>query len=349
MPDSGETLYEAYQLVEKGDLAQARALIEPLLDSDPTNEDALWIYAHAAEDKEAGQNALRRLSRLNPDYPGLQTLLADTGVVTTRARTSTPVVDEPILEPDLSESVSPNYAYDIDSDLDDIDAELAEDESGRSGRSFLYLILAGLVVVVIVLLLLNAAANSNTPPQVADNATQTSESITSEPTSEEMVPIQPESTVADMTTEEPTPTMESMPVDVTDVEATDEAIEPTTAAQNVDESMSGEFASIEALLVDQALAEDGIVMSQTALGDTLMINICSLPGPDATPHIREVFETLGQEPEETLAGAAAIGVGLTDCATNTLFRTVGVSTSDARDFANGTLDSREFEARWRPF
>jgi|GEM_PF-1042700 len=74
---SSELLQRAYELVEAGQPAEARAILEPLLEAEPRNADAWWIYSYAVEDPDTARNALKNVLSIDPDYPDAAALLSD--------------------------------------------------------------------------------------------------------------------------------------------------------------------------------------------------------------------------------------------------------------------------------
>ena len=61
-------LSRAHELVESGQLDEARAIVEPILAADQNNADAWWIYAHAVTDSDQGRNALENVLRIDPNF-----------------------------------------------------------------------------------------------------------------------------------------------------------------------------------------------------------------------------------------------------------------------------------------
>jgi len=304
MPESSELLNEAFELIEKGDYAQARFLLQPILDESPDNEDALWVYAHAVEDPDEGRATLLQLKRLNPDYPGLQPMLAQVGLAQTPTYASVEPVRDSSAETTQSD-VSPLSGdfSDDDFDFESVDEETIIAESSGGGRSCLYLILAGLIILVVTLLILNAAGilqPAGDESQVVDNPTAT----------------------------------------------VDQTSQATADTQNV-ATEPFDAASLATSLENVNLAEQGVELSETALGQTIIVHVCQLPGPNATDTIRTVFETVAQQ--AALGDATSIGVGLTDCNTNTVLRSLGTSIDAAKAYSQGESDETTFESTWQPF
>ncbi|MFQ3568082.1 MAG: tetratricopeptide repeat protein [Aggregatilineales bacterium] len=72
----GETLVRAHELIEAGNPEEALTLLRPVLDAEPDNADAWWIYAHAVSDPEEARRALGNVLSLDPGYPEAAELLA---------------------------------------------------------------------------------------------------------------------------------------------------------------------------------------------------------------------------------------------------------------------------------
>lgn len=72
----GEALVRAYELIEAGNPEEALTLLRPVLEAEPDNADAWWIYAHAVSDPEEARRALGNVLSLDPGYPEAAELLA---------------------------------------------------------------------------------------------------------------------------------------------------------------------------------------------------------------------------------------------------------------------------------
>ena len=67
-------LMRAYELIEAGNLEQAKTLIVPILAREKENADAWWIYSHAVTDPQTAKEALDNVLRIDRDYPGAREL-----------------------------------------------------------------------------------------------------------------------------------------------------------------------------------------------------------------------------------------------------------------------------------
>lgn len=74
-PSINSVLSQAYGLIEADQLADAVALLKPMLAEHPSNADAWWLYAHAVTDVDDARAALQTTLQLDPQYPEAQRLL----------------------------------------------------------------------------------------------------------------------------------------------------------------------------------------------------------------------------------------------------------------------------------
>src|SRR6266498_4859282 len=61
-------LKQAFDLIEAGQIEDAKALLRPILESEKDNADVWWLYAHAVTDPETARLALNNVQRLDPNY-----------------------------------------------------------------------------------------------------------------------------------------------------------------------------------------------------------------------------------------------------------------------------------------
>lgn len=182
MSDNAAILNEAYGLIEQGELARARALLQPLLESDSQNPDVWWLYTHAAADENEGRRALERVVALDPQYPGAAELGARMGIAprVLKPLKPLPTTSEPAPAPTTSippvaapvTPAAPVLTAPVDPDMDDDDFDETEPDA-REGRRFPSLLLVAGAIIVLCGLgwLLFTALNqpaTPTPTAVAD-------------------------------------------------------------------------------------------------------------------------------------------------------------------------------------
>lgn len=109
MSDSNSAvLQRAYELIEAGQAAEARSLIESVLDSEQTNPDAWWIYAHAVDEPVRARQALDQVLDLDPQYPGASQLSDELEAqypgAAEEARLAAPILPLPLIsfEPEMA-------------------------------------------------------------------------------------------------------------------------------------------------------------------------------------------------------------------------------------------------------
>lgn len=337
MSDAAQTFNEAYELIEQGNLATARQLLDDIRAENENDPDFWWLYAHAVEDEEAGQEALNRVRQLRPDYLGVDSLVQKAGI-------SPPASLQSLRPPPQSLPDLPTKDIDDEfSDFDDDEFDIDEPSSGRNRRNLM--ILAGIAIVAIILAALFVPSLLNddetaTPilttivvqPTVATPIQATAASIDSteavDPTDDDIEP-----TV--MPTDEVTLTE-----DVAD--PTDDDTEPTEAVEPTD----GDYADLAAQVSQFNVPDEGVDVGETLLGNTLLISTCSPPGPVATQSILGIItvlkgETIGDEIE-------AIGFRITNCSDDTVSRIIGVARADFDDFASDTITAQELQGLMRP-
>lgn len=63
-----DQLKQAHTLIRQDQLAEARQLLAPILESDPQNVHAWWLWAYAVEDPHEVREALNQVLTIDPDY-----------------------------------------------------------------------------------------------------------------------------------------------------------------------------------------------------------------------------------------------------------------------------------------
>lgn len=177
-----DALSRAFQLIEDGQLEDAREIIQSVLADDEDNADAWWIYAHAVEDADEGRRALNRVADLDPKYPGLNDLM-------------TYHLDEAD-----AASMPPESALDLGDDLfDGLDDEDEEDDDGyfddepekvEGGNPWFRRLLIVAVILLLALvgfLVLNSGTTDETddPPAVADDPAEPTQPVVFVPLEED--------------------------------------------------------------------------------------------------------------------------------------------------------------------
>ena len=316
-------LNEAYELIEADKLSEAEEILKPILEQEPDNVDAWWLFAHAVTDPETARMSLNQVLRLDNSYEEAQILLNRLDQVRLQAFESetepvTPVGPPPSL---------PDENFDLEqfeaSNFDDsgpifgssFDDEPLETASGNRGLRFIpgILVILALIVAVILLVLNPFAGNI---PVV------------------EVEPTEPPTQVAQQvsTSVFPTPTAE---------EALDLPIALGATSEN-------NITSVASALQESDLVSDAVGTTDTALGNTLLAAICSSTSGTAMREITTNAMNVIASTGGSLDGEVeAVGVALIDCdVTNSVLRIIAVPIETATAFNDGEIDSNTYQSQW---
>lgn len=230
-------------------------------------------------------------------------------------------------------------------------------------RSVLLLAAAIALVLVLLAVVLIALPSLTGAPPVEPQPTSVAAQAT--PTAEiGGVPIVPPVEI----TEEPveaTPTsgvsgeQEETPEGVipptVEVEATAEPLTaPTQEAEATEEGQGGgeppvlsdAIAQVAGNLGSISLAQSGVRLMDTELGETVTASVCTAPGVDLRVDVVRAMTDLAQQ-VDLLSSADALGVEMIACDINQPLRLIVTSIADARAFAAEEIDAEAFAARWR--
>jgi hypothetical protein len=376
MNDStSQALEQAYELVEAGRPDEAAALLKPILDSEPENVDAWWIYIHATNDPQEARRALAVVQRLEPDYAGVSELMATLDEKFPAPRilpVEMPVevpVEAPASMPEAPASIpepAPVAAPRLERAAAAVSSAPAPRPAPQRQRSSLPLIALIVVVVVFVLAVLllsnRDGGEITTPTAIAQSVDATATpgiiapDVTTEATSEtfatEEVLGTPEAS-SDVNAVEQTPAVESSPeaAPVIDVSPTPETFAPDETAEATDDASAGgtDFSALDMVLSRYTLPENGVIEAETTLGNTLIVQICSAPGREMRTRAPEVLTLVSRESPALVGSIDALAARMVNCETGDAMLTLGVDKASADAYAQGQLSAREFEALWQPF
>jgi hypothetical protein len=316
-----QALSQAFELIEADKLEEARAILKPILDVDKDNPDAWWLYAHAVTDPEAARLALSNVRRLDPQY-------LNAGELLYTLEKQSPDLDlsdilsekDPSFLPTVPSTLPglPGSKAIADDDWDLPDDEDEEDSYTPIFRRPVFLLALGTIIFAIVASLVILQPSLQTPNNNTISVTSTNQSSGAE-----------------------TPIVETSQA----VEATVTEGQLTTPAQ-VDNI--GEFDNLNASLKDFSIADNGIVVEQTTLGDTVVVSVCTEPGVALRETLPEVLKAIAKESSTLSTEIQAISARMIDCTNNATLLMLGVSMSDAEAYEAGSLTDELFQAKWQP-
>jgi hypothetical protein len=119
---------------------------------------------------------------------------------------------------------------------------------------------------------------------------------------------------------------------------------PTLGAQSVGEP----FTALRSTLASFTLADNGINITNTSLGNTILVSVCTTAGRELRALLPQVMDALAKANGSFPTGADAVAVRMTDCQTKENLLTIGVPVSDTAAYTNGSLSEQDFQARWKP-
>ncbi len=318
-------LAQAYELIESERLAEAEALLKPIVAAEPDNADAWWLYAHAVTNPGEARIALNNVLRIDPGYPGADELIdsldAEYPAAVAAAETQsgmqrvTPPPTLPAL-PNDDDFVDFDDEFDIDDEVVEQGRTAAPTPTvttttPRERPAWLMPAVVGLLALIIIVALVLLLPRLTGPD---------SESVT--PTAVQQA---------------------AQPTDATTVSATD-----MPSASAVDISSDTE-AAVQSALDGFDLVDEDVGTADTVLGTTLLVGVCGSPdSQQRSEEINAVMSALAQASTQIQEAVEAVGVRMTDCSTNTILNVIAVPLSEAAAFAQGALGEKAYQARWQP-
>jgi len=307
---SSKTLEDAFALIEEGKLSEARELVAPLLETDASNPAVWWIYAHAVEDSEEGIRAVEKVTELDPTYPGVAELKSEIS------------------------AINEQDTIDTFDDFDDVPFEIEEPQTPSSTRQGnRLLLLAGIIIVVIIVLLGVLFALSGINTGTADPT-----DVASQPTNVSTTDAQ---IVTSVNTEEPT----------TDTIVASETPEPTNTVEMepTETSSPTHIDLIASELSDLNVATTDITTVTTTIGETLIVDVCALPGAESSIRLNRVMNTYVDQESSLPDDIEAVAVRLINCDNeDSIPRTIGVEREFVTSLASEEIELKDFQREWQP-
>ncbi|MBI1277015.1 MAG: hypothetical protein GC179_02685 [Anaerolineaceae bacterium] len=347
-------LKQAFSLIEAGDLEDAKAILRPMIESDRDNADVWWLYSHAVTDPETARLALNNVLRIEPEYPDARELLSQLETQQQGDQFDDfPDADkEPVFIPPMPTSIpgikpltprgnSPESDFSSTDDLpDDILGDDGEEAFYR--RPVFYIpVLTILLLVALAIVIIKPFAVNSPSSQATEIATQIpAETIQSSalditPTSGEISTGISTATPEEVISGAATATFEEVSTEI--------ATLPSTVGINTD------FAAIATAFSEFSLSPDNpIAISNTNLGATLNVSVCTAAGKEMRELLPKAMETLAKASSNYGNQAQSISVKMIDCTSNSTLLWIGSSIDDAVAFANATISDKDYQAKWRP-
>lgn len=325
VPDS---LQQAYDLIEAGNLEQARSILKPILESDKGNPDVWWLYAHAVSDADSARLALNNVIRLDKEYPGAFELLERLEQLSPRSgKLADVLVKEPSFVPSSLSGVSdlskigiespplPSVRYPMieDSDEDDNQFESVADSEPFYRRRLFFIPVIGLLLLgALAVVILRPFAGSGVA--VSATATISGETVDNTPATVE--------TLSALSTQQ------SFSLD---------------EAPILDSSLQTLYSALDQF----DIPTNGIGIFDTYLGRSGMVDVCTKPGIELRETLSKFMDTLAKAHEIYADRVEAIGTRMLDCESGRTLLIVGVPVESAASYANSTINEADFQGMWR--
>ncbi len=337
-------LQNAYELIQQGQLDDAKALLDTHRHEYETNADYWWLVAHSTNDPEIGRAALGRVLLLDKNYPGAREL------------------DEEVRSTEQLASAS--------------------EQPTRKRRRVPLLPLVALLAIalgILIFLVLNSSQPTQTVAGVGDGSATPIETVTiaadetmsaeAATTSDvmqtevpsEMPTVMPP-TETEVATDEPTttpvpPTQTPIPPTATPVPptqtpipptATEEPIPPTSDALVTSPTLLAQntepvFVSYE-FMQGQLTPSNGVFL----VGDVLSISLCAVPGIGAGNAIRDLLMTVSIGTAELDPSTRTIEIGIVDCTSNQEQRVIAVPRDRVEAYARGEITLQQLQQAIQP-
>ncbi|NDJ62123.1 MAG: tetratricopeptide repeat protein [Chloroflexi bacterium] len=346
-----QTLTQAYELVEAGQLDEAKSLLDPVLTANPDDVDAWWIYVHAVRTPADARRGLENVLRLAPNYPGaadLMTALQDRypeRLVPAGAPRIRPIGTPPPEPPDL-----PDFANLGEPSLDALASEASAQPRSRS-RLAPYIVVALILVVVAVIIGLLQGAGT-TPP--APSPTAVAQAVDVTPTDDPGAAVTDEPTDIVLTatptiqlTDTPVATDTVAPTETsTDVPSATMAATATTAVTATVPPPPIDLETVGSAVEQFPVVDNGIEAADSSFGTTLFTAVCATPGRELRTLMPQVMFALAEISPTVDAGFAAIGAHMIDCDNDQSLLQIAVDREAAVAFAAGDLSESDFQRAW---
>ena len=347
-------LQNAYELIQQGQLDDAKALLDTHRHEYETNADYWWLVAHSTNDPEVGRAALGRVLLLDKNYPGARELdeevrsteqLASAPEQPTRKRIKIPLLPLiallaivlSIVTFLVSNSSQPAQTV---AGVGDGSATPVETVTITADETMS----AEAVTTADVML---TEAPTMLPPTeteaAADEPTATAVPPTATPIPPTATPVPPTQTPIPPTATPVPPTQTPIPPTATEepVPPTSDALvtSPTLLAQNVEPV----FVSYE-FMQGQLTPPNGVFV----VGDVLSISLCAVPGIGAGNAVRDLLMTVSIGTAELDPATRTIEIGIVDCTSNEEQRVIAVPRNRIEAYARGEITLQQLQQAIQP-
>lgn len=337
-------LQNAYDLIQRGQLDDAKALLDANRQEYQGNADYWWLVAHATTDPEIGREALGRVLLLDKDYPGARELDEE---VRLAERAAAANLDAPkprrrvpllavVAAAALAVVVGIVALFALNTDRPQVVAEATQAPTLSDGATPT----ADAVAVV------PTDIPTLEPIIIADEPTPTVEAptVTSEPATATLAPTDTPTLVPPTATSiPPTATLTPVPPTATEVPFTSTPTPLTTSATLI--AQAEPIVVTYNFMQGQLTPPNGVFI----VGDILNISLCAVPGIGAGNAIRDLLMTVSIGTAELDPSTRTIEIGIVDCENeNQEQRVIAVARDRVEAYARGDITLQQLQQAIQP-
>ena len=343
-------LQDAYQLIQQGQLEDAKALLDAHRQDFQDNADYWWLVAHSTTDPEVGRAALGRVLLLDKDYPGARELDEEVRAVEQLASLQAPTRRKPRRK-------LPLLAAALVAGLIIVVIGIGTVALLSGNRADTAIVVTNSSTEAIVALATatsteigGVSASASPTPDVSDlSVLPTDAAANAAETPTQMVAMLPTATpepsaTATSTPVPPTDTPEPSPTATSTASPTASSTPLPTSATLIAQNQEPVFVNYE-FMQGQLTPPNGVFL----VGDLLSISLCAVPGIGAGNAVRDLLMTVSIGTAELDPTTRVIEIGIVDCDNNNQEqRVIAVARDQVEAYARGEITLQQLQQAVQP-
>ncbi|MCY3781712.1 MAG: hypothetical protein OXG78_15465 [Chloroflexi bacterium] len=155
---------------------------------------------------------------------------------------------------------------------------------------------------------------------------------------------------AEAETDEPTPAATYEDASVATVAATETvAADPSPTADEPDPLLAAFVRDVAESISAFEIIQQSSGIENTALGDTLVLQLCAVPGREFNERLNGVMNAVVELAADIPEGIDAVAAGLLNCPDpNSSLRVIGVAVAAIQNYASEEINTKDFQRAWQP-
>ncbi|MFQ3658627.1 MAG: hypothetical protein SNJ54_06750 [Anaerolineae bacterium] len=346
-------LQDAYELIQQGQLDDAKALLNAHRQEFTNNADYWWLVAHSTTDPEEGRAALGRVLLLDKDYPGARELddevraaeqLAAPATTEKKRRSRLPLLALVAL---LVVALGIGAVLILNNRGDDQSTPVAlatDDMTTPSAAEVMNADATSTTAEVGTLEASSVATDEAQPTPTVEMPTDLPTTATEAPTDEPTATVTPTQFPPTSTPTPMPPTSTPVPPTATSEPVTATPDTPPASATLLAQNQEPVFVAYE-FMQGQLTPPNGVFI----VGDMLSISLCAVPGIGAGNAVRDLLMTVSIGTAELDPSTRTIEIGIVDCTNNNEEqRVISVPRESVEAYARGEITLQQLQQTIRP-